>query len=127
MLIWDPASPGTVPAELGRDEGTSEGVAVLANGRVVTGGADGRVLIWDPARAGTPRPSWAATEGTVCAVAALADGRVVTGGADGRVLIWDPARRGSPRPSWAAPKARCSRWRCWPTGGWSPAGPTGGC
>lgn len=53
VLMWDPATPGTGPAELGRHEGWVQTVAVLADGRVVTGGSDRRVLIWDPARPGT--------------------------------------------------------------------------
>jgi WD40 repeat protein len=67
-------------------------VAVLADGRVVTGGDDGRVLIWDPAGPGTAAAELGRLDGTVSAVAVLADGRVVTGGDDRRVLIWDVAR-----------------------------------
>ena len=68
---------------------------VLADGRVVTGGSDGRVLIWDPAHPGGG-PAELGRHGSGCsAVAVLADGRVVTGGSDGRVLIWDPAHPGS--------------------------------
>jgi WD40 repeat protein len=53
VLIWDPAAPGAGPVELGRHDGPVSTVAVLADGRVATGGNDGRVLIWDPARADT--------------------------------------------------------------------------
>jgi WD40 repeat protein len=49
VLIWDPASPGTDPAELGRHGGPIRAVAVLPHGRVVTGGLDQRILVWDPA------------------------------------------------------------------------------
>jgi len=45
----DPARPGILQAELGRHHGSVQAVAVLADGRVVTGGYDGRVLAWDPA------------------------------------------------------------------------------
>jgi len=41
VLVWDPAEPGTGPAELGRHEGVVQAVAVLPDGRVVTGGLDG--------------------------------------------------------------------------------------
>ena len=43
------ARPG--PAELGRHDGGVRAVAALADGRVVSGGNDRRVLIWDPVRA----------------------------------------------------------------------------
>jgi hypothetical protein len=49
--MWDPAGPGAAPAELGRPDGGVSAVAVLADGKVVTGGDDGRVLIWDLTRA----------------------------------------------------------------------------
>ena len=54
VLVWDPDEPGARPVELGRDEGGVKAVAVLPDGRVVTGGAggDGRVLVWDPAEPG---------------------------------------------------------------------------
>jgi hypothetical protein len=95
VLAWDPASPGTAPAELGHHEGTVYAVAVLADGRVVTGGWDGRVLLWDPASPGTAPAELGRHGDTVYAVAVLADGRVVTGGDDGRVLAWDPASPGA--------------------------------
>ena len=41
-------------AELGRHDRTVGAVAVLPDGRVVSGGDDGRVLVWDPARPGGP-------------------------------------------------------------------------
>ena len=77
-------------AELGRHDSWVNAVTVLADGRVVTGGDDGRVLIWDPA-APEVGPAELGHDSWVNAVAVLADGRVVTGGRDRRVLIWDPA------------------------------------
>ena len=170
VLVWDPAHPGAGPAELGRHDGWVQAVAVLADGRVVTGGNDGRVLVWDPAHPGAGPAELGRHDGAVEAVAVLADGRVVTGGNDGRVLVWDPAHPGAGpaelgrhdtpgaggggagrragghrrgrragagvgpgpsrrRPGRAGPPRRVGwlRWRCWPTGGWSPAGTTGGC
>ncbi len=99
VLVWDPAEPGTGPAELGRDEGGVGAVAALPDGRVVTGGiyGGGRVLVWDPAEPGTG-PAELGRDIEVRAVAVLPDGRVVTGGIGfgvGRVLVWDPAEPGT--------------------------------
>ena len=56
-------------------------MAVLPDGRVVTGGCDGgRVLVWDPAEPGAGPVELGRHEGGVSAVAVLPDGRVVTGG-----------------------------------------------
>jgi WD40 repeat protein len=109
VLVWDLAAPGTDPVELGRHDravqasaalGPSpakvgrhdravEAVAVLPNGRVVTGGADGRVLVWDLAASGTDPVEVGRHDDRVQAVAVLPDGRVVSGGADRRVRLWD--------------------------------------
>ena len=51
VLVWDPAEPCTPLVELGRHENWVEAVAVLPDGRVVTGDAGGRVLVWDPGAA----------------------------------------------------------------------------
>jgi WD40 repeat protein len=74
-----------------------ETVAALANGRIVTGCADGQVLIWDstvpdhePLKLGHHHP------GEVSAIQVLNDGRIISGGRDGRVQIWDPATPGLP-------------------------------
>jgi WD40 repeat protein len=52
VLVWDPDTPGTAPAKLGRHKGRVRAVAVLPGGQVVTGGEDGRVLVWDPGNPG---------------------------------------------------------------------------
>ena len=77
-------------------------VAVLPDGRVVTGGGAllgaGRVLVWDPAEPGTGPVELGRDEDAVMAVAVLPDGRVVTGGGfgrAGRVLVWDPDEPGT--------------------------------
>jgi len=83
-------------AELGRhDDGPVYAVAGLPDGRVVSGGRDGRVLVWDPARPGSDPVQLGHHDGRVSMVAVLPDGRVVSSGDDGRVLVWDPSRPGS--------------------------------
>ena len=100
VLVWDPAEPGTGPVELGRHEDEVRAVAVLPDGRVVTGAGygGGRVLVWDPAEPGAGPVELGRHEDGVGAVAVLPDGRVVTGGGyvgGGRVLVWDPAEPGT--------------------------------
>jgi WD40 repeat protein len=62
-------------------------VAVLPDGRVVTGGWDGRVLVWDPAEPGAGPVELGRHDDAVYAVAVLPDGRVVTAGGDDRVWL----------------------------------------
>jgi WD40 repeat protein len=71
-------------------------VAVLPDGRVVTGGGHlggsnypGRVLVWDPADPGADPAPLGRHDGAVAAVAVLPDGRVVSGGYDDRVWLWN--------------------------------------
>ena len=91
VLVWDPAEPGAGPVELGRHEGGVAAVAVLPDGRVVTGGDSTTAGCWcGTRRSRAPaRSSSAATSGGVTAVAVLPDGRVVTGGDDDRVRLWN--------------------------------------
>ena len=96
VLVWDPAHPGAGPAELGRHDGWVQAVAVLADGRVVTGGTRRAGAGVGPGRIPAPaRPSWAATTAGCGRWRCWPDGRVVTGGDDGRVLVWDPAHPGA--------------------------------
>jgi WD40 repeat protein len=82
-------------AQLGRHDGPVGAVAVLPDGRVVSGGHDGRVLVWDPSRPGSGPVELGHHDLQVLSVAVLPDGRVVSGGADGRVLVWDPSQPGT--------------------------------
>jgi hypothetical protein len=78
--------------ELGRHNSWVEAVAVLPDGRVVSGGSDQRVLVWDPSRPGSAPVELGRHDDRVEAVAVLPDGRVVSGGSDRRVLVWDPSQ-----------------------------------
>jgi WD40 repeat protein len=87
-------------AELGRHDDSVNAVAVLPDGRVVSGGSEGKVLVWDPSRPGRRPVELGGHDGRVNAVAVLPDGRVVSGGdvepaEGGRVLVWDPAAPGA--------------------------------
>ena len=98
MLVWDPGAAQRGPVELGRHERGVGAVAVLPDGRVVTGERHGgaRVLVWDPAEPGAGPVELGRHEDGVGAVAVLPDGQVVTGGDDDRVRLWD-VQSNSPR------------------------------
>jgi predicted amidohydrolase len=61
-----------------------------ADGRIASGGHDGRVCVWDGATLAR-QGAVEAHAGSVWSVGWSADGRVVSGGADGRVCVWDGA------------------------------------
>lgn len=66
---------------------------VLPDGRIVTGGYDGRVLLWNPGAPGSRATVLGFTDHRVLAVAVLQGGRVVTSSTDGRVRVGDLAER----------------------------------
>ena len=90
LQVWDPAAPEAAPIERGCNDRVTT-VAALPDGRVVSGGWDGRVWVWDPATPEAAQLELGSHDGWVQAVAVLPDGRVVSGGDDGRVRVWDPA------------------------------------
>jgi WD40 repeat protein len=109
VLVWDPTRPNSAPLKVGQDEDSVDALlrrgqdeervtalAVLPDGRIVTGsdiGSGGRVRVWDPARPEDTSPlELGQDEDGVGAVAVLPDGRIVTGGSEvgvERVLVWD--------------------------------------
>ena len=73
------------------------GIAVLPDGRVVTGDFYGQVRVWDPAHPGEPDQIGVYDSMRGIRIAVLPDGRIVTTGNDeGLVLAWDPAHPGAP-------------------------------
>jgi WD40 repeat protein len=70
-------------------------LAVLSDGRVVSGDADGWVLVWDPATPGAGPVEFGHHDSAVAAVVVLPDGRVVSDDADGRLLVWEPTSPGA--------------------------------
>ena len=97
MLQWTTRRASTALLfELGRDEDGVGAVAVLPDGRVVTGSrGGGRVLVWDPAEPGAGPAELGRDMYGMGAAAVLPDGRVGTGVGSGRVLVWDPAGPGT--------------------------------
>ena len=93
--LWTERRASALSVELGRHDGDARAVAGLPDGRVVSGGHDGRVLVWNPASPGAGPVELGHHDSWAEAVAVLPDGRVVSGGGDGRVLVWDPASPGA--------------------------------
>ena len=79
--------------DLGHHDNDVKALVVLPDGRVVSGGNDGRVLVWDPAKLDRPETGpveLGRHDGAVTALARLPDERVVSAGQDGRVFVWAP-------------------------------------
>jgi hypothetical protein len=93
--LWTTRRTNPAALELGTHDFWVWAVAALGDGRVVSGGDDGRVRLWDPTAPGAP-VELGTHHGRVRAVAALGDGRVVSGGDDNRVRLWDPTAPGAP-------------------------------
>ena len=81
--------PG-LPVELGTHHGEVIALAALSDGRVLSGGKDGRVRLWRTDQPGVPvelvfgNGDW---DEEVTAVAEISDGRLVTGHAGGSVRL----------------------------------------
>jgi hypothetical protein len=95
VLVWDPAEPGTGPVELGRQEERVGAVAVLPDGRVITGGDQVRL-----------RDVQSSSPGTLLACSAYAlatspsptEVRLFIGHEEGEFSCWEvhPATQNTP-------------------------------
>ncbi|WP_433064808.1 trypsin-like peptidase domain-containing protein [Dactylosporangium sp. CS-033363] len=95
--LWTTSATGRAFAgQLGDEVGAIRTMAVLPDGRLVSGGELGWLRVWDLARPGAQPVTVGRHGGSIEAVAVLPDGRVVSGGGDGRVLVWDPAEPHAP-------------------------------
>jgi WD40 repeat protein len=104
MPLWTTRRTNTaLDLELGRIDGDVKAVAVLPDGRIVTGSGDsvssrhhGQVLVWDLTQPDAAPVELGRTDRSVNAIAVLPDGRVVTGSAHllgvSLVQVWNPAQ-----------------------------------
>jgi WD40 repeat protein len=83
VRCWD----GAVPRVVGRHEGAVLCLALLSNGLMASGGADGLVRLWSSE--GEPRGVLHGHTGWVWALAPLADGLLASASEDGTVRLWN--------------------------------------
>jgi WD40 repeat protein len=69
-------------------------LAVLADGRLASGGADGNIKLWR--KEGTGEPVVLSHGGGVWSLAVLADGQLASGGNDGEIKLWPKEGTGEP-------------------------------
>ena len=87
--VWDIERPATAIEIKGHSEAITA-VAVMSDGRVVTGSSDKTARISDPAATSHEEAvSLRGHQSTVMAVTALDDSRVVTGSLDKTARVWD--------------------------------------
>ncbi len=73
-------------------------LAVLSDGRVASGDADGVVHVWSPRFPDDEGVSFTGHGDAVTALAETADGRLASAGLDGTVQVWDPSDLGPGEP-----------------------------
>ena len=61
-------------------------LAVLADGRLASGGQDGKIKLWP--KDGTGEPVVLTHGAAVLSLSVLADGRLASGGVDGKIKLW---------------------------------------
>src|SRR6516164_5094161 len=69
-------------------------LAVLADGRLASGGTDGKIKLWPEGGAGEPVVLWHGSP--VYSLAVLADGRLASAGLDGKIKVWPADGAGEP-------------------------------
>jgi hypothetical protein len=69
-------------------------LAVLADGRLASGGVDGKIKVWP--KEGTGEPVVLTHGAAVLSLAVLADGRLASGGVDGKIKLWPKEGTGEP-------------------------------
>jgi hypothetical protein len=69
-------------------------LAGLADGRLASGGDDGKIKLWP--KEGTGEPVVLSHGSPVRSLAVLADGRLASGGGDGNIKLWPKAGMGEP-------------------------------
>jgi WD40 repeat protein len=74
--------------------GLVHGLAVLADGRLASGGQDGTIKLWP--KEGTGAPVVLSRGSNVLSLAVLADGRLASGGVDGKIKLWRDDGTGAP-------------------------------
>lgn len=67
---------------------------MLQDGRLASGGADGKIRLWP--RDGTGEPVVLSQGSMIVSLLVLADGRLVSGGADGKIKLWPKDGAGEP-------------------------------
>jgi len=73
-------------------------LAVLADGRLASGGADGKIKLWP--EGGTGEPAVLLHGSAVYSLEVLADGRLASAGKDGTIKLWPKDGAGEPVVLW---------------------------
>jgi WD40 repeat protein len=97
VLVWDPAEPGARPVEVGRHVDRVKAVAVLPDGRVVTGSYDDRVWLWNVQNT-SPGTMLACSAYALATSLSQSGARLFIGHAESGISCWEvrPATQNTP-------------------------------